>query len=131
MACLKCGREVPGGGVFCESCLVDMAVAPVAPGTPVQLPDRSALARRPTPRRRPDEKVQLARARLTIRRLAVTVALLSLLLIGAAVWIGLSLTRQREETEFGRNYSTVQPFGTESTMFHVKHYPQAERSSNG
>lgn len=131
MACLKCGREVPGGGVFCESCLADMAGAPVTPGTPVQLPDRSVLARRPVSRRRPDEKVQLARARLMIRRLAVVVAVLCLLLAGAAVWIGLSLTQQREESDFGRNYNTIQPSGTESAMFHVKHFPQAERSSNG
>lgn len=36
--CLKCGREIEEGQVFCNDCLVQMAKYPVKPGTAVQLP---------------------------------------------------------------------------------------------
>ncbi len=40
MACIKCGKEVSGSQVFCDSCLQDMQQYPVNPGTPVVLPNR-------------------------------------------------------------------------------------------
>lgn len=33
MNCLKCGREIEEGQVFCNDCLVQMAKYPVKPGT--------------------------------------------------------------------------------------------------
>ena len=38
MNCMKCGREITLGQVFCKDCLVDMENFPIKPGTPVQLP---------------------------------------------------------------------------------------------
>lgn len=60
MNCLKCGREIEEGQVFCNDCLVQMAKYPVKPGTAVQLPSAEALpfqrrfipAAAPRPRRR-------------------------------------------------------------------------------
>lgn len=43
--CLKCGREIEEGQVFCNDCLVQMAKYPVKPGTAVQLPSRGSAAR--------------------------------------------------------------------------------------
>ena len=44
MNCLKCGREIEEGQVFCNDCLVQMAKYPVKPGTAVQLPSRGSAA---------------------------------------------------------------------------------------
>ena len=40
MSCMKCGKEVSEGQVFCEECLTEMERYPVKPGTPVLLPHR-------------------------------------------------------------------------------------------
>ena len=42
MSCMKCGKEVSAGQVFCDDCLLEMEKYPVKPGTPVLLPNRSA-----------------------------------------------------------------------------------------
>ena len=38
MGCLKCGRDLEDGQVFCDRCLGVMERYPVKPGTPVFLP---------------------------------------------------------------------------------------------
>ena len=54
MNCLKCGQEISGEQVFCDSCLADMERHPVKPGTPVIIPKRS----KPLPSKRPHRKIQ-------------------------------------------------------------------------
>ena len=87
MSCMKCGKEVSEGQVFCEECLTEMERYPVKPGTPVLLPHREILApqrkRRNIRRiRKPEE--QLAALRSTLRLLCV---ILCLLLVIATVSI--------------------------------------------
>ena len=53
MNCLKCGREVSSGKVFCDNCLKDMQKYPVPPDIVVQLPKRENHA---TVRRTPKKK---------------------------------------------------------------------------
>lgn len=70
MACLKCGKEVSSGQVFCEECLLEMDKYPVKPGTPVMLPNRLAapvvhkhrLHRR---QRKPEEQLSVYKNWLT------------------------------------------------------------------
>ena len=38
MQCMKCGRDLQPGQVFCEECLAEMEKYPVKPGTVVLLP---------------------------------------------------------------------------------------------
>ena len=40
MSCMKCGKEVSEGQVFCQECLEEMEKYPVKPGTAVLLPNR-------------------------------------------------------------------------------------------
>ena len=40
MHCMKCGRDLEPGQVFCEECQAEMKKYPVKPGTVVQLPRR-------------------------------------------------------------------------------------------
>ena len=80
MNCMKCGREIPLGQVFCKECLADMDTAPVAPGTPIHLPQRQDAPppRRPVKKaRKPEEVVELLKKMLLaslVMLLAVTLA---------------------------------------------------------
>lgn len=38
MNCMKCGREIPVGQVFCDGCLKVMETYPVKPDTAIHLP---------------------------------------------------------------------------------------------
>lgn len=41
MSCMRCGKEIGEGQVFCAECLAEMERHPVKPGTPIQLPHRA------------------------------------------------------------------------------------------
>lgn len=109
MNCMKCGREIPLGQVFCKDCLTDMEAYPVKPGTPVQLPvqkpvpasRRSSHTRKP---RKPEE--QIARLRRAVTGLSLS--LISLILaFGITVAVLLhQIDQAADATLPGQNYST-------------------------
>lgn len=119
MNCLKCGRKLEEGQVFCTDCLVQMEKYPVKPGTAVILPNRDA----PTPARktafhfRPtlslEEQLRLLKRR--IHRLTLALAILLLLFAGLAFYTG-HLLRAQSQPRPGQNYSSVttsEPSGTD------------------
>ena len=78
MSCMKCGKSVSEGQLFCEECLAEMEHYPVKPGTPVLLPHRETLV--PQRKRRGNKRVrkpeeQIAALRSTIRLLCVILCL--------------------------------------------------------
>lgn len=81
MACMKCGREIPPTQVFCDECLKEMEKYPVKPGTPINLPNRSAVPplrrRRFRPARREAERI------VSLRRAVVWLSVVCILLLGA------------------------------------------------
>ena len=110
MNCIKCGREIPLGQVFCKECLTQMAEHPVEPGTPVQLPThKQESIRKPSnsrKARKPEE--QIARLRRRVRGLVI--ALISVILV-AAVAISVlvnAVIKSRNTVLPGQNYSTVE-----------------------
>ena len=97
MSCMKCGKAVSEGQLFCEECLSEMERYPVKPGTPVLLPNREALIpqrkRRSVKRpRKPEE--QVAALRSTVRLLSV---ILCLVLVIAALSIALNIHLMGED----------------------------------
>lgn len=66
MPCIKCGRKVNEGQLFCASCLDNAEKYPIKPGTPVQLPPRVpavvAKAKQKKPELRPEEQIRLLRS---------------------------------------------------------------------
>ena len=110
MNCIKCGREIPLGQVFCKECLADMSNHPVQPGTPVQLPvhKQEAPRKQPTPRKTRKPEEQIARLRRSVRGLII--ALISVTLIGAiAIFILVNVVIKSRNTVLpGQNYSTVE-----------------------
>ena len=108
MGCMKCGRDLEEGQIFCANCLEVMEKYPVKPGTPVHIPVRreDPPARR-APRRRmlpPEEQIRKLRRR---NRVLFT---LTVLLLTATVLLGsVALQHFMEEKGYspGQNYSPI------------------------
>ena len=83
MNCLKCGIEISGEQVFCDSCLADMERHPVKPGTPVNIPMRS----KPLPVKRTHRKIQKPEELIAAQRRLIgwLLAFIMLLLVGIGV----------------------------------------------
>ena len=107
--CMKCGRDVESGQVFCPQCLKSMQEYPVNPNVTVRLPRRSDPAQtRKQPRRRQmteEEQIRLLKKRMRI--------LLWVLAAAVAVIVALSIPAVQyflEETISslpGQNYSVA------------------------
>lgn len=110
MRCMRCGVKIDDQLVFCESCLSDIEKYPVKPGATVQIPVRPAPAPvKKRPRRNRDLKPeeQLRRAKLTIRYLCATLAVLVIAFALTAALL-LRLLNQRDlGPGIGQNYTTV------------------------
>ncbi len=111
MNCMKCGREIVLGQVFCKECLSNMEKYPVKPDTPVLLPNRTAAA---APRRashsrkaqKPEERIARLRRLVFIQTLVLTAVLVALI-VAIAI-----MTQRMDDMDNpvlpGQNYSTVE-----------------------
>lgn len=110
MYCMKCGREVKEGQLFCDLCLADMAKYPVKPGIAIQLPSRKdspASKRNPARRRqapKPEEQIRTLKRRLT-RMTVLWLITLSLLL--AAIYPTVSFFLGKHLPQPGQNYTAI------------------------
>lgn len=109
MNCLKCGREIDEGQVFCNDCLTEMAKYPVKPGTAVLLPARgnAAASKKVHTRRRgkpaPEEQLKSLKTRIRILSLLLAVCMILLIVLSVFTF------RYLKEDDFlpGQNYSAV------------------------
>ena len=89
MNCMKCGREVDEGQVFCLDCLKEMAKYPVRPGTVVLLPKREEVHHvkkvqtKRRPNAAPEEQIRSLKIRL---RIVTAMLIISLALMAAMVY---------------------------------------------
>ena len=111
MGCMKCGRDISSGQVFCHKCLEEMEKYPVKPGTVVRLPQRknTSAAKKHYSRRRtpipPEEQVK--NLKRILRNMVALVVVLSLLL-GAAGYFAVVHLLESEIVHLpGQNYSSV------------------------
>ena len=89
MNCMKCGRDIPAEQVFCDNCLEIMKKYPVKPDTVVQLPrSRQQIAqKKQSARRRPlSPEEQIPVLKKSLRRHKLCIAILSLIIVAAAVF---------------------------------------------
>ncbi len=113
MSCLKCGKKTTDEQGFCRRCLEVMERYPVNADVHVQLPNRPAAVEvKKTQRKRrvlsPEEQIPVLRKR--VRKLALTVVVLAVLL-GAAAFLLIKGYLTEEELEIGKNYTFGYPFG--------------------
>ena len=108
MNCMKCGREISLGQVFCKDCLTDMARHPVAPDTPVPVFDphaNASLNLTTAPRKvKPDEQIAKLRKRIKILTIALTATVLVFSIL-TALLIN-QLNQKMDAAAPGQNYST-------------------------
>ena len=108
MQCLKCGRETNENQVFCSQCLYIMDQYPVKNNSAVHLPHRAA---EPAPKKisrkkwslSPEE--QIVHLKITIRRLGVTVAVLSLVLLLSMGFVWKMFMDMAAYKKAGTNYA--------------------------
>lgn len=107
--CLKCGREIEEGQVFCNDCLVQMAKYPVKPGTAVLLPSRgsAAVSKKVHSRRRtkaaPEEQLKALKKRIRILSALLSVCVVLLIVLSVVTIRYMSANRLLP----GQNYSAV------------------------
>lgn len=113
MECMKCGREILAGDVFCDICLKDMANYPVKPGTVVHIPRREP--RRPAERRvKISLEKQIEVLKIRNRVLALLLALSVCLMIGMGIWVLKHWDGSKEDVAVGQNYSVSQGDSTQT-----------------
>ena len=113
MQCLRCGREIEEGQVFCFLCESVMVRQPVKPNTVVTIPDRSAAVRSTPAPRKPQQQVEedIDLLHRTIMQLRLWVCMLMaalMLCVGVLTWQ--ELTRE-EKPAIGQNYTSIIEIG--------------------
>ncbi len=108
MNCMKCGREIPAGQVFCDRCLEVMAQYPVKPDAAIHLPRKrtESTPKKNTNRKRqlsPEEQVLLLQKRC--RRLLACLLICLLLLAAATAAFLHFLPGDQVSLPVGRNYT--------------------------
>lgn len=110
MNCMKCGREIESGQVFCSHCLELMAQHPVKPDAVIKLPQRREVpVRKNTPRKKlrtPEEQIVQLK-----RRNRLLTFILCLLLATSLLFLSLCVDYIRQldvQKLLGQNYSTVE-----------------------
>lgn len=111
MQCMKCGREIEAGAVFCGECLAEMEKYPVRPGTVVQLPHRPvqpAVKKQPQ-RRKPSIPLedQVKMLRRWARMLACALVLCLVALIGMGYLTVKQYLDNNTKLLPGQNYSSA------------------------
>lgn len=110
MGCMKCGRDVSEGAVFCESCIATMDRYPVEITAPVQIPSRKSADA--SPRRYVRRKISSEEQVRRLRRYNRVLSFLLALALMAAIFFGyIAVNHFMEEERFlpGQNYSTMDP----------------------
>ena len=116
MHCVKCGREIEEGQVFCPVCLGNMESYPVKPGTVVLIPrhPEEELEKKAQPRKRiltQEEQITRLKRKVTGLRIGLVVMLLACGLLCIAV--GWAFTELDFYRFMGKNYNTVETVATE------------------
>lgn len=95
MNCMRCGRELTLGQVFCKECQANMAQHPVDPSTPVILPPPKAVTNRRNSRkpRKPEE--QLSR----LRRMMASMLVVFMIILLAGTMLIYSLSQKIDTLE--------------------------------
>lgn len=110
MSCMKCGRDIEEGQVFCAGCLDIMAKYPVKPGTAVQLHHRKDLApvrKMATKRKQPaSPEDQIRKLKKCILSLVI-LWLITLALLALTIYPTVEYFSGKHFLLPGQNYTTV------------------------
>lgn len=108
MNCLKCGAEMKESGVFCDTCLADMANYPVKPNITVQIPRRPvtpAVKKKVKKSRfaRPEDHIRHLKR---VRNWLIGLLVAALLAFAASSAMAVHLLTRDETPDSGQNIET-------------------------
>ena len=110
MNCMKCGREIAEGHVFCSGCLEVAEKYPVKPGIAIQLPGRKTApsAKKSYTKRRqpPTAEEQLLKLKKRMRAMVI-IWLITLCLLAAAVYPTVMYFTGESFLLPGQNYTAI------------------------
>ena len=116
MNCLKCGRDIEEGQLFCNSCLEGMQKYPVKANTAVQLPhhDENSTNKKSSAKRRqaPTTEEKLQTAKRFLRRILI-LWLITLGLLIASLYPAVQFLLGETIRLPGQNYSTFSTVPTD------------------
>ena len=118
MSCMKCGRDIAEGQVFCPECLAEMEKYPVKPETAIFLPQRKAVS--PVKkayakfRQGPTPEEQIRSLRLWLRSLFLLLVV-TLILLGLLAYPMIKELVERERLLPGQNYTAITSTETNET----------------
>lgn len=101
---MKCGRDTVDDHVFCDVCLQNMERHPVAPGTAVHLPNRTAVKKAAPRKRTVPLEEQLQHLRRSLRRTRTFALVLLVILAMTAVFLFHKITAL-DAPIIGQNYT--------------------------
>lgn len=108
MQCMKCGRDLEAGEIFCQACRENMEKYPVKPGTVVQLPRRwePATPKKQASRRKPmPVEEQLSLLKRLNRWLALGLVLVTLAGAVLGYFAVTQYLENRGKQTVGQNYT--------------------------
>lgn len=110
MHCMRCGREVDEGHVFCSECLTEMGKYPVKPGTAVRLPQpgSSQPQRKQIPRKKQPTPEEMNLKLRKLLRFFVTLWLVTLLAAAALAYPAYQYIIEENHFLPGQNYSVFE-----------------------
>ena len=112
MNCMKCGRELKEGQVFCDTCLENMEKEPIRINTPVPIPVQpKPVASHRRPILNPEEEVK------RLEKINQNLILFLILTTVAMILFALGLFHQEVldvVDNLGRNYSVVETVSEEA-----------------
>jgi len=110
MYCLKCGRDIDEGQVFCDFCLEVMKKYPVKPGIAIQIPhkkDPPAVKKGHAKRKQPPTpEERIHRMKKHLLRMVI-VWLVTLTLLAATIYPTVEYFLGKTFLQPGQNYSTI------------------------
>ena len=111
--CLKCGAEMKDSGVFCETCLEDMAKYPVKPNITVRIPRRPSapVAKKKVKKSRFPRPEDQIRHLKRVRNWLIALLIASLLAFAASSALVVYLLTREDAPNIGQNYETIDTTG--------------------
>lgn len=108
MKCMRCGRDIEAGQVFCPECLQNMSRHPVNPGTAIRIPRRPDPQLKRAARRKAipeEEQIRILKKRLKLMTILFVICVV--ILIAMAIPAAFHFATEHNVFLPGQNYSSI------------------------
>jgi hypothetical protein len=111
MECLRCGREIEDGQVFCSGCMGVISKSPVKPNTVVTIPERTERVRTAPTRKATAVEEDTDHLHRTIMQLRLWVCMLMAALMLCVAFLTWQELSRDTGPAIGQNYQSIIDIG--------------------